>query len=63
MPVSAPFELVRPFLLLAALAFLIGFVSCLVFAGPMASAEVQPNVQPAVIAGPVSDDWNLPKRI
>ena len=63
MPVSAPFELVRPFLLLAALAFLIGFVSTLVFSGPTAWAQAEPTVQPAVIAGPVSDDWNLPKRI
>jgi hypothetical protein len=63
MPVTATFELVRPFLLLAAVAFMIGFVSCLVFAGPIASAHAQPNVEPAVISGPASDDWNLPKRI
>ena len=63
MPDSAPFELIRPFLLLAALAFMIGFVSCLVFSGPVASAQTQSNVQPAVIAGPVSEDWNVPKRI
>jgi hypothetical protein len=63
MPVTATFELVRPFLLLAAVAFMIGFVSCLIFAGPTASARSHPNVEPAVISGPASDDWNLPKRI
>ena len=63
MPVSATFELVRPFLLLAAVAFMIGFVSCLVFAGPTTSVQAHPNVEPAVISGPASDDWNLPKRI
>jgi hypothetical protein len=63
MPVSATFELVRPFLLLAAVAFVVGFVSCLMFAGPATSAQSHPNVQPAVISGPASDDWNLPKRI
>ena len=63
MPVTATFELVRPFLLLAAVAFMIGFVSCLIFAGPTASAHAHPNVDPAVISGPASDDWNLPKRI
>ena len=63
MPVTATFELVRPFLLLAAVAFMIGFVGCLVFAGPTASARAHPTVEPAVISGPASDDWNLPKRI
>ena len=63
MPVTATFELVRPFLLLAAVAFMIGFVSCLVFSGPTASARAHPTVEPAVISGPASDDWNLPKRI
>jgi hypothetical protein len=64
MPVSATFELVRPFLLLAAVAFMIGFVSCLVFGGPtITSVQAHPNVEPAVISGPASDDWNLPKRI
>ena len=63
MPVAATFELVRPFLLLAAVAFIIGFVGSLMFAGPTASAQAHPHVQPAVISGPASDDWNLPKRI
>jgi hypothetical protein len=63
MPVTTTFELVRPFLWLAAAAFMIGFVSCLVFAGPTASAQSHPNVQPAVISGPSSAQWNLPKRI
>jgi hypothetical protein len=63
MPFTATFELVRPFLLLAAAAFMIGFVSCLVFAGPTASTQAHLNVQPAVASGPASADWNLPKRI
>jgi len=63
MPVSATFELVRPFLFLAAVAFMIGFVSCLVFSGPPVSARAYVNVEPAIVSGPASDDWNLPKRI
>ena len=63
MPISATFELIRPFLLLAAVAFMIGFVSCLILSGPTASAQAHPNVQPAIVSGPASDDWNLPKRI
>ena len=63
MPVSATFELVRPFLLLATAAFLIGFVSCLIFSGPTVSARAHPNVEPAMASGPASNAWNLPKRI
>jgi hypothetical protein len=63
MPVSATVELVRPFLLLAAAAFMIGFVGCLIFGGPTASAQDHLNVQPAIASGPASEDWNLPKRI
>jgi hypothetical protein len=63
MPVSATFELVRPFLLLAAAAFVIGFVSCLIFSGPSVSAQVHANVEPAIASGPASNAWNLPKQI
>ncbi len=62
MPVS-PFELARPFLMLAAVAFAIGFLGCLILAGPTASAQAHPAIAPAVVSGPASSDWNLPKRI
>ena len=63
MPVTATLELIRPFAVLAAVAFMIGFLGSLAFSGPTASAQARPNAQPAVISGPASEDWNLPKRI
>ncbi|MFL5296768.1 MAG: hypothetical protein ACJ798_10350 [Phenylobacterium sp.] len=72
-PLAAPaaarqsgYDAMRPFALLAAIAFVVGFVGYVAFARPiLAQAAADP---PAVMAepaaaGPASDDWNLPKHI
>ena len=66
MHTTATFDLFRPFLWLAAIAFLVGFVSTLAFGGgatAVAAAQGHQNAHPAVVSGPASEDWNLPKRI
>jgi hypothetical protein len=60
----AVFEIVRPFLWLAAIAFLTGFVSYLAIGGgATAFANSQHRSSPETISAPTSEDWNLPKRI
>jgi len=64
MKTTAFFELARPFLWLAAIAFLTGFVSYLAIGGgETAFAASQHRSSPEMISAPTSDDWNLPKRI
>jgi len=53
----------NPFVLLAALAFLIGFFGVLAFGRPAPAAATVEAAQPAVASGPASADWNLPKHI
>lgn len=54
----------RPLLWLAAIAFLVGFVSYLALGLPApAMAEGQGQSWPAQASAPVSDEWNTPKRI
>jgi len=63
---SAATAALRPFLWLAAIAFLVGFVSYLVLGGPapaMAEAAQAPAGWPAAVSAPVSDEWNTPKHI
>jgi hypothetical protein len=57
-------ELLRPFALLAALAFVVGFLGYLALGRP-ASAPAAAAETAAVAAdpGPASDGWNLPKHI
>jgi hypothetical protein len=64
MNTSTFFVLARPFLWLAAIAFLTGFVSYLAIGGgATAFVEGQHRSSPEMISAPSSDDWNLPKRI
>jgi len=64
MQATATFELLRPFLWLAAVGFLLGFVSYLALGGgATAVAEGHQRAQAAAVSAPASDDWNLPKRI
>lgn len=71
---SAATAALRPFLWLAAIAFLVGFVSYLAFGGyapATAHAGQEPAGWPASVSGPVapvgsapvSDEWNTPKHI
>ena len=54
----------KPFFLLAAIAFAVGFFGVLAFGrpAPVATLAVE-TPQAAVTSGPASDDWNLPKHI
>jgi hypothetical protein len=55
-------RLARPFLWLAALAFLVGFIGYLLLAGPVvAYTSQEPSAR--TISGPVSADWNIRKAI
>jgi hypothetical protein len=59
---SGAVAFLKPFALLAALAFVAGFLSYLTL-GPPARAIAQITAQPAATSGPASDDWNLPHHI
>ena len=56
--------ILRPFALLAAVAFVLGFLGYVALGRP---ALAQPDVAAATLsepaASPASDDWNLPKHI
>jgi hypothetical protein len=55
-------EALKPFLWLALAAFLVGFVSYLALGRP-SPAIAQDEMVQAPASAPVSDEWNLPKRI
>ena len=55
-------QALKPYLQLAAAAFLAGFLSYAGLEGRPASSEAAPLAPPRV-AAPMSDDWNLPKHI
>ena len=65
-PKAASFyEAVRPFALLAVAAFVLGFLGYVALgagAFPQPRSDASVAAEPAV-AGPASDDWNLPKHI
>lgn len=65
MPTASFAEIAKPFLWLAAIAFLVGFVGYLALGRPAAAAAAAAQDQPYAVAtsGPASDDWNLPKHI
>ena len=56
------FEIARPFAWLAALAFLVGFVSYLALGHP-ATAVAKDRLETLAASGPSSAEWNLPKKI
>lgn len=61
---SAATAALRPFLWLAAIAFLVGFVSYLALGRPTpAAAEAQKDPPGWAVSAPVSDEWNTPKHI
>ena len=58
-------DALRPYLWLAAFAFIVGFVSYIALGRP-AVAEERVGWSPATseqVSAPVSDEWNIPKRI
>ncbi|WP_372782039.1 hypothetical protein [Phenylobacterium sp.] len=62
MPSTTVFEIARPFAWLAAVAFLVGFVSYLALGRP-AFAASQDHLQTVSASGPASAEWNLPHKI
>jgi hypothetical protein len=59
------YAFVRPFALLAALAFVLGFLGYLAVGRPALASAAETAAVAAGPAGvsPASDDWNLPKHI
>jgi hypothetical protein len=55
-------DVLRPFAWLALVAFLVGVVSYLALGQP-SQAFAQERAHAALVSGPASDDWNLPKHI
>jgi len=68
-PVTPPGaeQALRPFLLLAIIAFVVGFAGYVALVRPVfATPDAGPSAaitEPAAAASPASDDWNLPKHI
>ncbi len=56
-------DVLRPFLWLAAIAFLVGFVSYLALGRPAATSDASLQAWPSQVSAPVSDEWNTPKHI
>ena len=57
-------DVMRPFVWLATIAFLVGFLSYLVLGhATPAQAQAEDTARPAATSGPASKDWNLPKHI
>jgi hypothetical protein len=59
---SGALAFLRPFALLAAIAFVAGFFGYLAVGQP-SRAVAQIAAQPALASGPASEDWNLPHHI
>ena len=58
----SPAEFIKPYLWLAALAFVVGFLSYFALGRPV-EAQVSKAPMRAAISAPVSDEWNVPKHI
>ena len=56
-------EVLKPYLWLAAIAFIVGFISYITLGAPSPAVAQEDEVWPAAASAPVSDEWNLPKRI
>jgi len=58
----AALAILRPFAVLAAIAFVAGFFGYLALGHPSA-AMAQDNIRAEAASGPASADWNLPHHI
>ena len=67
MPAAGALDALKPFLWLAAIAFLVGFFSYLALGRPAHAVAQDDLWNPPVSAGeaswPTSDEWNVPKHI
>jgi hypothetical protein len=57
------FALLKPFAVLAAIAFVSGFLGYLALGHPGTALAGTDDLRTAATSGPASDDWNLPKHI
>jgi hypothetical protein len=69
-PETSVYDAMRPFALLAVVAFVLGFAGYVALGAPAISAPepqaavvAAPALAAPAVAGPASDDWNLPKHI
>lgn len=53
----------RPFAWLAALSFLVGFVGYLAVSAPVVVKAHDAPQAAARVSGPVSDEWNIERRV
>jgi hypothetical protein len=60
---TAAFKIVSPFIWLATIAFLVGFVGYLASGGVGVLSFGADLAKPEMTSGPASDDWNIPKQI
>jgi hypothetical protein len=63
---ASVYQVVRPFVLLAVVAFLVGFLGYLALGRQELVSTAQgatAAVASPAVASPASDDWNLPKHI
>ena len=63
---SAATAALRPLIWLAAIAFLVGFLSYLALGLPasaMAAGQAESTGWSSAVSAPVSDEWNTPKHI
>ena len=56
------FVLARPFILMAAVAFMAGFLGYVEFARPSVAATPQ-SFAPTTVSAPGADAWNLPQPV
>lgn len=61
---SADKNPIRPFAWLATLAFLLGFIGYLAVSAPVVATVYDDRpVEPSRVSGPVSDEWNIERRV
>lgn len=61
---TATFKIFSPVIWLAAVAFMVGFISYLALGGGIRiPAEIRQDSPAALVSGPASGDWNLPRHI
>jgi hypothetical protein len=58
-----PMDVIRPYLVLACLAFVVGFVGYWVVGRPLAPTAAAQDRWEAPVSASGPDDWNVPKKI
>jgi len=53
----------KPFMLLAVIAFVLGFLVTVMVGRPSVTAAARDRAAAVAVSGPASAEWNLPKKI